>query len=234
MTVTDSTIASNTASVNGGGVDSDGAVTVTGSTINGNAAGANGGGIFSSGVVTITNSTVASNTTTANGGGVFGADVTLVYATLVHNSGPDGANVTTLSLTSFGSVVVDPEGGGSGRNCSATSTTSNGFNFSDDASSAVSCMFNAATDHVGASNDAMLGALGANGGPTNTMVPKTGSPLIDAIPDPGGGCSAAPTITTDQRGDPRPSGVGCDIGAVEVQITAPAPGAVVAIPAFTG
>ena len=112
------------------------------------------------------------------------------------------------------------------------STTSNGFNFSDDANATVSCMFNAATDRVGASNDPMLGALGANGGPTNTMVPNPGSPLIDAIPDPGGGCPAAPTITTDQRGVTRPQGPGCDIGAVEVQVAAPAP--VVITPKFTG
>jgi len=130
-------------------------------------------------------------------------------------------------LTSFGSVVAQARGGGA--NCDLVSTTSNGFNFSDDASGGVSCHFNAATDRVGASNDPMLGALGANGGPTNTMVPNPGSPLIDAIPN----ASCTSGISTDQRGFTRPQVAGglCDIGAVEVQ---PALAPVVITPRFTG
>jgi hypothetical protein len=140
------------------------------------------------------------------------------------NSRPPGGNAL---------VVAEAAGGGS--NCDVGSTASNGFNFTDDASSgAGTCMFNPATDHVGASNNPALGALGPNGGPTNTMVPNPGSPLIDAIPI--ASCGAMVGIGTDQRGVTRPQGPGCDIGAVEVQVAtpAPAPAAVVITPKFTG
>ena len=60
--------------------------------------------------------------------------------------------------------------------------------------------------------DPKLGPLQDNGGPTRTMAPLSGSPLID------GGPSICQSVrrrrsTTDQRGDPR--GTPCDIGAYE-------------------
>jgi hypothetical protein len=63
----------------------------------------------------------------------------------------------------------------------------------------------------------LLGGLRDNGGPTPTMAPSPGSPVIDA--------GSAFGLTTDQRGAPRPSdfgsignaGDGADIGAYEVQ-----------------
>jgi hypothetical protein len=63
-----------------------------------------------------------------------------------------------------------------------------------------------------------LGALADNGGPTLTVLPQAGSPALDAIP-PGtpGLCEPG----TDQRGEPRPAGAGCDIGAVERQPSDP-------------
>ncbi len=91
-------------------------------------------------------------------------------------------------------------------------TTSNGFNFSDDAS----CGFTAGTDRQNA-GDPNLGALADNGGPTETRLPQSGSPLIDAIPLASCQADGAGGITTDQRGLARPSGPGCDIGAVEVE-----------------
>jgi len=54
-----------------------------------------------------------------------------------------------------------------------------------------------------------LGALADNGGPTQTMLPQQGSPVLDAG---GTGCPA-----TDQRGVARPFGSACDIGAVELR-----------------
>jgi hypothetical protein len=54
--------------------------------------------------------------------------------------------------------------------------------------------------------DPLLGTLGANGGPTMTVLPGAGSPVLTA----GKGCPA-----TDQRGKPRPA-TGCTAGAVEV------------------
>jgi hypothetical protein len=134
-------------------------------------------------------------------------------------------------LSSFGSVVALPQGGGV--NCSFTgvTTTSNGFNFSDDAS----CGFTAGTDQQNA-GDPGLGALADNGGPTQTRLPLPGSPLIDAIPVASCQADGASGITADQRGVTRPQGPGCDIGAVEVEVAGPAvPAAPVqAVVRFTG
>ena len=67
-------------------------------------------------------------------------------------------------------------------------------------------------DLVGSTNaplDAKLGPLADNGGPTLTLALLAGSPAIDAGSD--GNCSP-----TDQRGEPRPAGLHCDIGAFEL------------------
>src|SRR5262249_52040729 len=58
--------------------------------------------------------------------------------------------------------------------------------------------------------DPILGPLQNNGGPTPTRALLPGSPAIDA-----GTPTGAPSF--DQRGLPRPSGAGFDIGAFEVQ-----------------
>lgn len=63
---------------------------------------------------------------------------------------------------------------------------------------------------------ASLGPLQDNGGPTLTHALPAGSAAIDAG-DPGG-CTDnyGAILTTDQRGESRPSGAACDIGAFEL------------------
>ena len=63
--------------------------------------------------------------------------------------------------------------------------------------------------------DLFLGALQDNGGPTPTVQPRLGSPLIDA----GSDAATAATLTTDQRGGgfARSRGAAIDVGAFEVQ-----------------
>jgi predicted outer membrane repeat protein len=140
-------------------------------------------------------------------------------------------------LTVFASVITGPHGGpncaGSG-GAPMSGITSNGFNFADD----TSCGLTASTDKQASGNDPGLGPLANNGGPTQTLLPQTGSPLIDAIVN--SACQTAPVatgITTDQRSLVRPQVPGglCDIGAVEIQATpAPPPAPVVITPKFTG
>jgi hypothetical protein len=213
----------------GGGIASlnGGSVTVTNSTVSGNHA-ATGAGIetVNGGSVTVTNSTVSGNTTEANGagGGILtfngGGSVTLVHATVAGNNAPVGANADgngNGALTSIGSVVALP--GCGGLSCAdLAGTTSNGFNFSDDAS----CGFTGTGDHQNA-GDPMLGATADNGGSTQTRLPQSGSPLIDPIPAASCQADGASGITTDQRGVTRPQGPGCDIGAVEVEVSSPTP-----------
>jgi hypothetical protein len=244
VTVTNSTVSGNTASVNGGGVGANGVITVTNSTISSNTA-STGGGVAASAVVTVTNSTFSGNAAPAgSGGGVAGTSIpvtatnstftnntalfgggistggraTLVYATVVANTAPTGSNVRlfgtgSANLTSFGSVVALG-------NCflNGTTTSSNGFNFSDNAS----CGFtNIAQGDQQNAGDPGLGALADNGGPTQTRLPQPGSPLINAIPTASCQADGASGITTDQRGVSRPLGVGCDIGSVEQEGSPP-------------
>jgi len=54
----------------------------------------------------------------------------------------------------------------------------------------------------------MLGPLADIGGPTKTHALLENSPAVDQ-----GNCDSAPA--TDQRGEVRPAGSGCDIGAYE-------------------
>ncbi len=237
LVVTNSTVSGNTAGGGGGGINVFGSLVVTNSTVSGNTAGGGGGGILAFDGLVVTNSTVSGNTATSSGGGIgvcgVGSNV-LVYATVVENTAPFGANLAADAcnssvgaaaigdpLMSFGSVVALPQGGGD--NCAVLVDDPVGFNFSDDDS----CEFSASTDKQNA-GDPLLGALADNGGPTLTRLPQTGSPLIDAIPNANcadGNTLAGFAVTTDQRALARPEQTGgnCDIGAVEVQLSAAAP-----------
>jgi hypothetical protein len=226
-----------------------------------------GGGIYAhNDTVTMQNSTLSDNTTSASGstvgGGLDAENVTLVYSTVARNTAKTGANFelenTTVDngpvvLTTFASVIALPQGGG--LNCTASTSnvtkTSNGYSFDDDGS----CVVGSATGDMSDAGDPGLGTLADNGGLTQTLLPQTNSPLIDAVATADCSSDGASTIVplVDQRDYPRPFGSGCDIGAVEVQpppttttttsttqgsgattTTTPATGAVQASPQFTG
>jgi hypothetical protein len=89
-----------------------------------------------------------------------------------------------------------------GGNCAPASVTDGGHNIG----------FGDSSCPAGFSGgDPNLGPIQDNGGPSQTISLGPGSSAIDAVPATGAGCQA-----TDQRGVPRPSGAGCDIGAYEV------------------
>jgi hypothetical protein len=198
LTVSNSLVSDNTASGtdSGGGIDAEGTTTIRSSTITGNTdseAGAAGGILsFSASTLTLEDSTVASNTGPSSGGA----------GNLERNTG-------TFNVKS--TVVSTPLGGSP--NCDGT-ITSQGFNLE----SANSCGFAQATDQH--DSDPLLGPLQDNGGPTKTMAPAGGSPVINA--------GSAFGLTTDQRGAPRPfqfpgiqnaaGGDGSDIGAYELAL----------------
>jgi hypothetical protein len=224
----DSTISGNAAWGGAGffrdGSGSGSSVNVIGSTVSGNIVGAGGGGGASSLVpMTLINSTVSGNTGTgvsANADEGPDPAMRLVYSTIVDNSDDGFANVAVVgNLETFGTVIAHPQGGGDNCVLINGTTTSHGFNYSDDSS----CGLNGMGDtEDGAPPE--LGALAANGGPTLTRLPAAPGPLVDAIPT--GTCGANIDLDVDQRGFPRPDpgGTMCDIGAVEIgQDEPPAP-----------
>ena len=173
----------------------------------------------SGGTVTVVNSTIAGNDGDAvNGaGGNPGDTAIIIQSTLVDNAlGGGEGHIDTENLTAFASVF-GPLGDPTATACDDASppvVTSNGYNWSFDAS----CGFTGPGDvqNVG---DFGLGPLADNGGPTRTLLPQTGSPLIDAAPE----AACDPAVTVDQRSLARPSDgngdgvLACDVGSVEVQ-----------------
>jgi hypothetical protein len=190
LTVTNSTLSGNSATLSGnsaefgGGISSLGVLTVTNSTLSGNSA-EFGGGISSLGVLTVTNSTLSGNSA-GFGGGIYNVrTVTTKNVILAGNSAPTSSDVSG-AINSQGHNLIGDGTGGS--------------DFAD-------------TDLVGTAAfpiDPQLEPLGDYGGPTQTMRPLPGSPVINA-----GDNTDAPD--TDQRGFPRIVLDFIDIGAVELQ-----------------
>lgn len=205
-------------------------IDVIDSTISGNTA-PDGGGVSvgypgrsvidpgSKGSIAFDNSTIALNTASAHGGGIFLAEYSpavtlpgLQAATLVSSqqSATVGLNSTIVAGDKAGSSQEDlyrkPSTGGGGFNA----------NYSLIQTTDAALLLTKNQTILGV--DPQLGALGDNGGPTQTMLPSGTSPAIDQG-------KAASGLSTDQRGSSRtvdrghtqpPGGDGTDIGAVEL------------------
>lgn len=216
LIVTNSTFSGNSAHLFGGGIGNFGSLTVTNSAFLGNSTDYVGGGVSNVvGTLHVTDSTFSGNSANTEGGGVFnnsGATLTVTNSTFSGNRGGIIANSGTLTVTN--SILASST---SGRNCNGT-IVNGGYNISDDAScgfgSSAAANGNTIGDGVSDTNLALdPGGLANNGGPTETIALEAGSYAIDAIP------LAQCTVTTDQRGDPRPAPGhnACDIGAYEYQ-----------------
>ena len=118
-------------------------------------------------------------------------------------------------------------GSGGGPDVNGAGYNSLNYNLIQDSSSAT---IGGATSHNLTGMDPMLSALADNGGATRTMALRIGSPALDsgsAVTDP----ITATALAFDQRGKTRPvnnpfvtdagGGDGSDIGAYELQPTAP-------------
>jgi hypothetical protein len=174
--------------------------TITNSTFTGNSAsgtGSRGGGLL----VSITHSGVPA--------------VNLVNDTIDANTASTGTNLFVARdgiVTALNTIIA----GTPASNCvvqAGGTLTDNGHNLDDGSTS--TCGFSAAKSDV-LGQDPKLGALAANGGPTQTQALLTGSPAIDAATNTG--CP-----TTDQRGITRITSTDptCDIGAYELVQAAP-------------
>ena len=163
---------------------------------------------------------------TVYGGGAAGA--ILVDGTLSAESVTATTNGPTLVVGATGSVTTRRSilSAASGATCSAT-INSLGRNLVVGSS----CGLAAPTDTTVA-NEAALG-LGVvdtwgNGAPSLHRLPLAGSPALDAIPaglpnDLDCPTEAGQGRSIDARGVLRPQGTGCDIGALELQVTPPTP-----------
>jgi predicted outer membrane repeat protein len=205
--------ANSAADGNGGAIEnSSGVVRISASTFNGNSAGHYGGAIYSDSAVSIANSTFNANSATgagSGGGAIYqtgSGDSTIVYATIVGNAATvfggglynDGSASSTLTISR--SILADNTNG----NCDGV-LISGGYNLW---SGPLNCPFAQPGDAQSATLS--MGPLANNGGPTSTMLPQAGNTAINHIPL--GNC----VVPVDQRGAGRPTGAGCDSGAVEV------------------
>jgi hypothetical protein len=90
LRVADSLITNNSAHWNGGGINNEGGtLKITGSTLSDNSAGLGGGFFNDSGITTVTNSSISDNSVDLNGGGLYhagGSTLTITNSTISDNS----------------------------------------------------------------------------------------------------------------------------------------------------
>jgi VCBS repeat-containing protein len=217
LTISASTISGNSAGI-GGGISNDrGTLTITDSTISGNSAGFGAGGgitVDEGTTLTVTNSTFSGNSA-ALGGGIFNQNstATITNSTFSGNSATvEGGGVFNEDATSTlrNTLLANNNAGG---NCFAAGTgaiTDGGGNLDD----AATCGFTDSTSKSNTPAGLDPAGLANNGGPTETIALTPGSAAIDAA-------VSCPPPTTDQRGISRPQGSACDIGAFELDNSAP-------------
>ncbi|HKC26319.1 MAG TPA: dockerin type I repeat-containing protein, partial [Thermoanaerobaculia bacterium] len=229
VTVSRSTITTNTASsTNGGGIWSETPTSIDHSAIVYNTApiGAGGGVEIASASLTAWDTTFGWNSASSLGGGIYvGAttgtntlkNVTVVLNTvgLGENIGGDAGGIYVTASKSVGLYNSALHGNSNDysrvtTNC-VGSIVSNGFNVISDATG---CSVSGAF----VPSDPLVGLLKDNGGTTPTFMLSPGSPAVDSGPVTGCTDPLGAALTTDQRGVKRPIGTHCDLGAVEVEL----------------
>jgi len=209
LNVVNSTFSENFAA-KGGGISNDyySTLNLTKSTLSGNIAD-EGGGIWNNSSATVANSTFSGNSAVQKGGGIMNDYDGILYlknSTLSANIGPSfGTGIFNEGTLFFSNNII---ANSVGEDCNSGYFLTNTQNLVEDGS----C-------EADLSGDPMLGPLADNGGPTQTHALLPGSPAIDA--GDAATCIASPVSGKDQRGVKRPQGAGCDIGAFELDTTAP-------------
>ncbi len=216
MTISSSTFQYNGADVEntpgerGGAIYNLSSVTITQSTFVGNKATESGGAIAngSTARLAISNSTFSANATALLGGSAImnsGEIIVMQYTTITENTGgsPGAAFMSGSDTIEIRNSIIANNNGG---DCSYPATSTILWENQD---SDGTCNDFTITDTP------VLNPLLNNGGPTLTHALRPNSPAVDAA---SGNCS-----TTDQRGQPRPEGAACDLGAYELTGGAPPP-----------
>jgi hypothetical protein len=198
LVIRNSTINNNSSAYDGGAIylnAFDGNLLIENSTITGNTAAHSGSAIAlgsGPGSIVLHNSTITTNTANASTPGDGGA--------IARNSTSPG-NITALnSIISANTNSTAPD-------ILANSATTTNINYSAIGSPTGFTMSASSGNNLPFSANLLLGPLQNNGGPTQTILPSSGSPLINA--------ASTSSLTTDQRGFPRIIGSRPDIGAAE-------------------
>jgi len=234
LTVNNSTLDYNRAKLKGGGIYNAGTMTVNATTFKnngvniGNEPGESGGAIYNAGTgnATISKSTFSGNIASQSAAGIANVGMmTITNSTFSGNSTTLTGIVSGAAISNAGSLhmsystVTSNVGTTSGAVFSAPDTIeiSNSIvanNLPADCSyPAISWISGPNLDSDGScdgftiTDDPQLGPLANNGGPTQTHAIAPSSPAKNAA---AGSCPA-----TDQRGEPRPHGSACDLGAYE-------------------
>lgn len=221
MTITNSIIDSNAATgQTGGGISNSGDVTVVNSAVTNNTA-RNGGGYYSTGqgTATFTNTTISGNTVDVDGGGLFNhTTLSLIHTTVSDNSATtglgdglytDSTGSTTVATSTLRHSLIADNNGNDCDTRSVDSVVSEGYNRDSDGTCGLAGTGDA-TDTVANLN---FGALGSNGGFTQTHALAAGSTALDTVP-----LADCPPPDDDQRGATRPdggAGFNCDTGSFE-------------------
>jgi predicted outer membrane repeat protein len=209
LTISGCTISSNSASRGGGLFNNGQEATVLDSTFDGNLAD-QGGGIFSQASLTVTNSTLSSNSASNPGGGIFAVPV--LTPAVLQNTLLAG-NLAPAAPDMYGPV------NSSSSNNLISSADSNLIGMSNGRNGN---LLGTRTNPI----DPRLGPLADNGGPTLTRS------LLSDSPARGAGSLTFAT-TTDQRGLPRTAGGEIDLGAFQTQAAVAGPQVVLSEPGGT-
>ena len=222
MFIEGTTIAGNIGAGNqffGAGINNSGALTILNSTISDNLSEGRGGGIRQgAGTLAILNSTIAGNTALADeGGGGLKLDAgttTIVNSTIAGNldaagsAGNGGGGIAVkvgATLNMDNTIVAGNFASGAEpkdiRGAVAAGSINNFIGIGD---AALTGLTNGANgNQVGTTAvplQAKLGPLQNNGGPTFTMLPLAGSPVIDAGDNASGDTPLGEALRSDQRG----------------------------------
>lgn len=219
--ISHSTINNNYATTGGGGIANDGLLEMSNSTVSGNSVFAGGGGILNRGSARITFSTITENkanvgtrvntTERTAGGGIRNERTVEMGNTIVAGNTDCRADPNFPQFDCLGPPVSSD-----GFSQAPSTVISKGGNLVG-----VIDKFNlelTSSDQKGTRAeplDAQLFSLAQNGGPTLTHALKPDSPAIDKGTGMGSGDTFFDCPETDQRGEARPVGMGCDVGAFE-------------------
>lgn len=204
VTLDETLLADNTSGADGGAILAGTNVYVTASSFARNSAtSGDGGAIRALGTVDAENATFYANSATTGDGGAIQAtsDVYVTFVTFKDDTSGSGSGVTGGTLAAANTIFA-------GGSCDVGDDSTSGANFRLDAS----CPGTTVT-----TGDLLLGDFDDHGGPTPTVSLDTDSVAVDPSTGSGGETTCDPSV--DQRGESRPSGLVCDAGAYEAELT---------------